>query len=110
MLRLLALLIVSALPSMAQDLQCRCTHLQGDEYLCKCTAIGGTTAASPPAALTTRVKDPAPATTEPVQVKDTSGTPTGATTSKGQTVYEGPRGGQYHYSSSGKKVYTPKKK
>jgi hypothetical protein len=37
-------------------------------------------------------------------------TPTGETTSKGQPIYTGPKGGQYHYSDSGKKVYTRKKK
>jgi hypothetical protein len=34
--------------------------------------------------------------------------PTGSTKS-GQTIYTGPRGGQYHYSKSGKKVYEKKK-
>jgi hypothetical protein len=38
-----------------------------------------------------------------------SGTPTGQTTASGQPIYEGPRGGHYHYSSSGKKVYERKK-
>ncbi|NOU18521.1 MAG: hypothetical protein HOO91_13270 [Bacteroidales bacterium] len=32
------------------------------------------------------------------------------TTSKGQPIYTGPRGGKYHYSKSGKKVYERKKK
>jgi hypothetical protein len=32
------------------------------------------------------------------------GKPVG-TTPTGKTIYEGPRGGRYHYSSSGKKVY-----
>jgi len=32
------------------------------------------------------------------------------TTPTGKTLYEGPRGGQYHYSKSGKKVYQKKKK
>lgn len=31
------------------------------------------------------------------------------TTPHGQTIYEGPRGGHYHYSKSGKKVYERKK-
>jgi len=30
---------------------------------------------------------------------------TGGTTPTGKTIYEGPRGGHYHYSASGKKVY-----
>jgi hypothetical protein len=32
------------------------------------------------------------------------------TTATGKTIYEGPRGGHYHYSKSGKKVYERKKK
>jgi len=36
--------------------------------------------------------------------------PTGETTRSGQTIYEGPRGGHYHYSASGNKVYERKKK
>jgi hypothetical protein len=32
-------------------------------------------------------------------------TDTGLKTPSGQTIYEGPRGGHYHYSKSGKKVY-----
>jgi hypothetical protein len=32
------------------------------------------------------------------------------TTPTGKTVYEGPRGGHYHYSKSGKKVYEKKKR
>jgi len=31
-------------------------------------------------------------------------------TATGKTIYEGPRGGKYHYSASGKKVYEKKKK
>ncbi|MFA6054051.1 MAG: hypothetical protein WC769_01625 [Thermodesulfovibrionales bacterium] len=31
------------------------------------------------------------------------------TTSTGKTIYTGPRGGRYHYSSSGKKVYERKR-
>jgi hypothetical protein len=31
------------------------------------------------------------------------------TTKSGSTIYTGPRGGQYHYSKSGKKVYTKRK-
>ena len=34
-----------------------------------------------------------------------SGKPTGETTASGQPIYEGPRGGRYHISKSGKKVY-----
>jgi hypothetical protein len=32
------------------------------------------------------------------------------TTPTGKTIYEGPRGGRYHYSKSGKKVYERKKR
>ncbi len=35
--------------------------------------------------------------------------PTGETTASGSPIYEGPRGGHYHYSKSGKKVYDHKK-
>jgi hypothetical protein len=38
-----------------------------------------------------------------------TGTQTTRTTTNGQPVFEGPRGGEYHYSASGKKVYTKKK-
>lgn len=38
-----------------------------------------------------------------------AGTPTGQTTATGLPIYEGPRGGHYHYSKSGKKVYERKK-
>ena len=38
-----------------------------------------------------------------------SETPT-STTPTGKTIYTGPRGGQYHYSKSGKKVYERKRK
>ena len=45
------------------------------------------------------------------QTGDHSGEkPTGETTRSGQTIYEGPRGGHYHYSASGNKVYERKKK
>jgi hypothetical protein len=35
----------------------------------------------------------------------TGDTPTGETTATGKPIYEGPRGGHYHYSENGKKVY-----
>jgi hypothetical protein len=35
--------------------------------------------------------------------------PTGETTASGLPIYEGPHGGHYHYSKSGKKVYDHKK-
>lgn len=34
---------------------------------------------------------------------------TGATTPTGKTIYEGPRGGHYHISKTGKKVYEKRK-
>ena len=39
----------------------------------------------------------------------TSGITTTSTTTNGQPTYIGPRGGEYHYSASGKKVYSKKK-
>jgi hypothetical protein len=50
--------------------------------------------ASPPAAKTTPT---------------VTGTPTGTTTRSGAPIYVGPRGGRYHYSPSGKKVYERRK-
>lgn len=40
---------------------------------------------------------------------DITGIPTGETTPRGFEIYEGPRGGRYHYSKSGKKVYEKKR-
>jgi endonuclease YncB( thermonuclease family) len=51
--------------------------------------------------------EPAPSQTQQAGV---SGTPTGQTTATGIPIYKGPRGGRYHYSKSGKKVYERKKK
>ncbi len=42
-------------------------------------------------------------------IRRLSSEPTVGTTKHGQTIYEGPRGGLYHYSKSGKKVYERKK-
>jgi endonuclease YncB( thermonuclease family) len=39
-----------------------------------------------------------------------SGTPTGETTARGYQIYTGPRGGRFHYSKSGKKVYERRKR
>jgi hypothetical protein len=36
--------------------------------------------------------------------------PTVGYTATGKTIYEGPRGGHYHYSASGKKVYEKKRR
>jgi hypothetical protein len=38
-----------------------------------------------------------------------TGTPTGETTARGFQIYQGPRGGLYHYSKNGNKVYEKKK-
>ena len=40
----------------------------------------------------------------------TSDAQTDGTTATGKTIYVGPRGGRYHYSSSGKKVYERRRK
>lgn len=37
-------------------------------------------------------------------------TAAGETTPTGKTIYTGPRGGRYHYSKSGKKVYERKRR
>lgn len=37
------------------------------------------------------------------------GNDTGEKTATGKTIYEGPRGGRYHYSASGRKVYEKRK-
>ncbi len=51
-------------------------------------------------------------TTSTTQQKEKSTTTQTSTetNSKEQTIYTGPRGGKYHYSKSGKKVYEKKKK
>lgn len=48
-------------------------------------------------------------TDNPEKKTTTTGTDTGTTTKSGQTIYEGSRGGHYHYSKSGNKVYEKKK-
>jgi hypothetical protein len=45
----------------------------------------------------------------PPRSASATGTPTSRTTTNGQPVFEGTRGGEYHYSASGKKVYSKKK-
>ncbi len=52
-------------------------------------------------------QDPNKSETKKTDVKK-GDNPTG-TTKSGQTIYTGPRGGKYHYSKSGKKVYQRKK-
>ena len=48
--------------------------------------------------------------TQPQSQPSTVGTPTGEKTATGLQIYTGPRGGKYHISKSGKKVYEKKKK
>lgn len=62
------------------------------------TAGGGTTS---PNKLTAEKEKSTSPTPKP------GNTDTGKTTSSGQTIYQGPRGGCYHYSKSGRKVYAP---
>jgi len=47
---------------------------------------------------------------EPSQAPKRSGETEVGTTPTGKTIYEGSRGGRYHYSKSGKKVYERKKR
>lgn len=49
--------------------------------------------------------DEAPSTIESKKANET----VVGTTPTGKTIYEGPRGGRYHYSKSGKKVYEKRK-
>lgn len=125
MYRLLVLFAFFAAPIAAQvaDLQCKCRHIEADEYLCKCTSMANpasasivvlpdssspqrasasgvlaTTEALPGAAAGTS------ATSAPVPTAH-GGTLSGERTASGATIYIGPRGGRYHISPSGKKVY-----
>jgi colicin import membrane protein len=41
--------------------------------------------------------------------KSKSSTSSSSSTYNGRTIYTGPRGGQYYYSASGKKVYIKRK-
>jgi hypothetical protein len=119
-------------------MDCRCRQVEGQEYMCKCIAAGaGTMPASldftapvgksaPPASVASApvrtqaaklatassalVSGPATTAAAPTPAVSPEGKDTGATTAAGKEIYEGPRGGQYHYSASGKKVYERKKK
>lgn len=113
MRQILTLLFMFAVALHAQlptNLDCKCTATGDGEYLCKCVPSKGT-----PETLPKTTAQPTPSsttTTTPSTVPTaakTNETPTGTTTTKGQPIYTGPRGGQYHYSDSGKKVYTRKK-
>jgi hypothetical protein len=124
---LFSLLLV--LPAFAQDknVECKCRQVDGEEYACKCilltaetmptafdfSAVVGTgflsssgtpAVVKPPVSSSIFPTSPKPASTT------TEGTPTGTTTATGKEIFTGPRGGQYHISASGKKVYERKKK
>ena len=74
-------------------------------------AIAPTTSAT--AATTTSAHSAAVVTSTTSATTDTptaTESSTGATTATGKPILTGPRGGQYHYSASGKKVYARKKK
>ena len=115
-MKLMFALLISAAALLAQlpaNLDCKCTAVGGGEYLCKCvasaTAAPGATTPTPATSPEARPVSTPPAAAAPASQPPT-GTPTGTTTTKGQPIYTGPRGGQYHYSDSGKKVYERRKK
>jgi hypothetical protein len=101
---LCAVFVISS--AYGQDLTCKCRQIEGDEYLCKCVAAKsiGSSTVTLPAPTTT-----APAPSDEAKPEARTDTPTGETTKAGQPIYVGPRGGHYHYSSSGKKVYERRK-
>lgn len=113
---MLALALRAQLP---QNLDCKCTATSDGEYLCKCLAAKGS-AEAPAKPTTAAAKPETPASTAkstdtpskpatPTAKAGAGETPNGTTTASGQPNYTGPRGGEYHYSASGKKVYTRKK-
>lgn len=108
-----ALVFLSAVyAQLPPNLDCKCVATGGDEYLCKCTVVKSAESGSAGTVLPTAAPAPPKSALVPVPTGTAtkgSETPTGTTTAKGQEIYTGPRGGQYHYSSSGKKVYTRKK-
>jgi hypothetical protein len=123
----LAFTLIFALQAqLPANLDCKCTATGDGEYLCKCVPSKGsletltksmvkptgtsTAATSTPFVLPEPplMKGETPTATASTTAKGTE-TPTGESTAKGQPIYTGPRGGQYHYSDSGKKVYTRKK-
>jgi hypothetical protein len=117
-------LIVALQAQLPANLDCKCTATGDGEYLCKCVpskvsplanSLAKPTGTSTAATSTPFVlpepplmKGETPTATASTTAKGTE-TPTGESTAKGQPIYTGPRGGQYHYSDSGKKVYTRKK-
>jgi hypothetical protein len=130
--------ILMVLPALTQSMDCKCRQVEGQEYTCKCMASGATmlpasvnftapvekfvsTSATPTAATpaktgsaaatpaNTTTTSAAKSATEGKQTTSAGGIDTGRTTPTGKEIYEGPRGGQYHISTSGKKVYERKK-
>jgi len=114
-------------------MDCKCRQVEGQEYMCKCVASGtlGMLPASldftAPVGKSLPAASVSPAKVQPVKpvpsnalvsTPATTATPavspegkdTGTTTATGKEIYEGPKGGTYHYSASGKKVYERKKK
>jgi hypothetical protein len=115
-----------------RNVQCKCRQVEGGEYACKCVVISGTTPSAfeftmpvPEAgiALPAAARKVEPSTSPTANSLTTTdkpaerpaattagGTPMLKTTATGIPIYEGPRGGQYHYSKSGKKVYERKRR
>jgi hypothetical protein len=119
-------------PALAQNtMDCKCRQVEGQEYMCKCMAagtgtmpasldfkapVGKSSSAASVLSTPTKTEGAKPAVASNAVASDTAkpgtaaeGKETGKTTASGQRIYEGPRGGQYHYSASGKKVYERKK-
>ena len=131
------LLGTAAFAQLPSNLDCKCKATSADKYTCECTTaaskpvptaatvqrgralLPGLAAVPLPAPKTglaitpaeTPAAEPAPrtATAKAAEAPKPGATPTGETTATGQPIYTGPKGGQYHYSDSGKKVYTRKK-
>lgn len=83
--------------------QCKRQAAAGSEY---CWQHGGKTTQTTQS--TETAKTPETAKAKSSSVSKSSETSIG-TTATGKTLYRGPRGGVYHYSPSGKKVYHKKK-
>ena len=122
-LLLIFTLAASLFGQLPTNKDCSCKAIGDDQYLCTCapkkaeaatktsttaasTTTTSATSTTPPA--TKASTETAATTTKPASTPAGS-TDTGTTTTKGQEVYVGPKGGVYHYSDSGKKVYTKKK-
>src|ERR1035437_7078026 len=108
----LLIALVLVLPALSQNnMDCKCHQVEGQEYVCKCMASTVLPASVDFSATVGTKAVSAPAKTDATTVaKNTAdGTPTGKTTATGKEILTGPRGGQYHISASGKKVYERKK-